>query len=621
MGPVAVTNEPEAGQSAPKPTAAGNGSADRIDRSGETLQRGRPIVTILLILLLCLSAIRVVSTYRVFSATNDEPAHIGCGMEWLDLGRYEYDYQHPPLARVAAALGPYLSGIRSFGKRYMWEEGKEILHAGGSYDRTLFLARLGILPFLLVAGICVYAMTRPLLGEPAALAGAGLFLTLPPVLAHGGLATTDMALAATLPLAIHRFDLWVDRPDGIRSAAFGSATGIAILSKFSAIPFLAACLPAIALARWRCRKPRGGGSRARHPWKSAGVVLAVLIFTVWAGYRFSIGPVSDAALRPHETVDRILGSRGKLHDLAYSALEASIYPMPEFFRGINHLRGHNEIGHRGQFLLGEVRENSWWYFFFVAIGVKTPIPFLLLAGLGFWTLHRRRSGEKDWHVLVPGLCAAAIFLVCVPSRIKLGVRHILPIYPFLAVAAASGFAFLWSAFPSRPAGRAAAAVLLLWQVASGAVAHPDYIPYFNLLSGSHPERILSDSDLDWGQDLKRMVERFRSLGVERASVAVATSADLDRFAPPVMTVLPPNERRNGWIAVSLYRLQYDFSRRPPYRGYAWLESYDPVATAGKSIRIYHVPADPVPGMEGPRGGAATEGSTGMNRPFQESPPR
>src|ERR1700729_3671149 len=65
------------------------------------------------IALLLLGTIRIVSTYSVFSYTFDEPAHLACGMEWLDKGVYTWEPQHPPLARVAASLGPYLMGIRS----------------------------------------------------------------------------------------------------------------------------------------------------------------------------------------------------------------------------------------------------------------------------------------------------------------------------------------------------------------------------------------------------------------------------------------------------------------------------------------------------------------------------
>src|ERR1700735_4401182 len=68
---------------------------------------------ILMVALILLGTIRIVATYTVFSHTFDEPAHLACGMEWLDQRVYRWEPQHPPLARVAAALGPYLMGVRS----------------------------------------------------------------------------------------------------------------------------------------------------------------------------------------------------------------------------------------------------------------------------------------------------------------------------------------------------------------------------------------------------------------------------------------------------------------------------------------------------------------------------
>jgi hypothetical protein len=63
--------------------------------------------------LVLLGTIRIVSTYNVFNHTSDEPAHIACGVQWLDEGIYTYEHQHPPLTRVMVALGPYLVGARS----------------------------------------------------------------------------------------------------------------------------------------------------------------------------------------------------------------------------------------------------------------------------------------------------------------------------------------------------------------------------------------------------------------------------------------------------------------------------------------------------------------------------
>src|SRR5713226_6740814 len=109
----------------------------------------RPI----LVCLMVTASIRIVATYAVFNHTSDEPAHIACGLEWLDKHVYRYESQHPPLTRIMAALGPYLDGARSTGQKNMFIEGNAILYgaAGSQYDRRLALARAGNLPFFWLA--------------------------------------------------------------------------------------------------------------------------------------------------------------------------------------------------------------------------------------------------------------------------------------------------------------------------------------------------------------------------------------------------------------------------------------------------------------------------------------
>src|SRR4051794_28952083 len=249
-----------------------------------------------LILAVCALAgvLRIVSTYRVFNQTWDEPAHVAAGMEWLDRGRYTYEPLHPPLARVASALGPRLLGIRSAGQENVWLEGNAILYAGGRYDRNLALARLGTLPWFLLAVMVVFLWTRRLGGPWSAVWAVLLFSTLPPVLGHAGLATTDMAVTATLALACWLTIRWLERPTIGRGLALGVSLGTAVLSKFSALLFLPAAFVAIALCR------RGLPARAHDPklpsraWTLRFVYLSLLL-VLWAGYRFAVGPLIPPA--------------------------------------------------------------------------------------------------------------------------------------------------------------------------------------------------------------------------------------------------------------------------------------------------------------------------------------
>ena len=116
-----------------------------------------------LVLLAALSCTLCISTYRVFGNFWDEPEHLAAGLVLIDRQQYLYDNQHPPLARLAAALGPALAGVRIHGtpNPIGEAEGRDLLyHSNISYERVLTLARLGMLPFLLLLLAATWAWTR-----------------------------------------------------------------------------------------------------------------------------------------------------------------------------------------------------------------------------------------------------------------------------------------------------------------------------------------------------------------------------------------------------------------------------------------------------------------------------
>jgi len=534
-----------------------------------------------LILVACLviGTVRIVATYQVFTQTWDEPVHVATGMEWLDRGTYTYESLHPPLARIATAIGPRLAGIRSTGYD-LWLEGNSILYAGGQYDRNLALARLGILPFFLIAALVVFAWANRLAGSGTAVVSVILFTTLPPVLGHAGLATTDMAVTATVALACYCAVLWIESPTPTRSVGLGLTTALAVLSKFSALLFL----PAAGVAITACRRgekrdePQPAGARAR---RTTGIRIAYLsaLLTVWAGYRFAVGPLvgaSDAVgAQPQPgVVDRLA--------------RAPVYPAPALFDGVGQLAAKNRHGHKS-YLLGEVRSTGWWYFFPVAIAVKTPIAFLLLVLTGTVAIFRTPPGPPRRRLIEPFAIAGAILLVCIPSRINIGLRHVLPIYPFLAITAGFGSVALWRARRSWPLGPTLMAAFLGWQLVSSTRVHPDYLAYFNELAGDEPERILVDSDLDDGQDLKRLADTLRARRIPEIWLAYAGSATVAEHGLPPVRWLQPRQPVTGWVAASLYSLKCGSLNRPEHDDYAWLERYRPVVRVGTSIRLYYIP--------------------------------
>jgi hypothetical protein len=474
------------------------------------------------ILLVAIASARIISTYTVFNHTIDEPDHLAAGMEWLSAGKYLYEDQHPPLARIMGALGPYLAGERWHSGPDSYREGYRILGHDAHYDRTLALGRAGILPFFWIASAVVFLWGWREGGASAALIGTLLFTTLPPVLAHSGLITTDMAAAALIGAAALASLYWVDRPGGARTILFGLALGLACLSKFSALLFLPVGL--LAMHRgvvWRNRR-------------ALALACALAFLTIWAGYRFSFARVDYLHLR---------------------------LPAPRFFTGLATLWAHNAAGH-ASYLLGRRSQTGFWYYYPVALAIKTPLAFLVLAIAGF----RRFSA--------PVVFSLAILACGLASHINIGVRHILPIYVGLSVAAGAA---LWK-------HRWILAPLLLWHVASGALQHPDYLSYTNELAGSHPENILADSDLDWGQDMKRLAARLQSAGAAEVTfdpfnkTYPALAGDAFPRILPVVSARPAP----GWNAVSV-------STWKIFGVPKWADGLAPQERVGRSIRLWRFP--------------------------------
>jgi hypothetical protein len=190
---------------------------------------------------------------------------------------------------------------------------------------------------------------------------------------------------------------------------------------------------------------------------------------------------------------------------------------------------------------------------------------------------------------MPAVLTAAILAVNLPTTINIGVRYMLPLYPLLALTAGIGTVWLWRRY------RSAAAILLVWTALSSAAAHPDYLAYFNELGGSHPERILVDSDLDWGQDMARLGRELERRRVPYFHMACLYTGDDTRLGLPAWDGLEPYQPVTGWVAVSHTMLQNYGWMAAQQRGrqdlaFAWLDRYQPVGRVGKSILLYYIPA-------------------------------
>jgi len=356
-------------------------------------------------------------------------------------------------------------------------------------NRTLALMRLGILPFFWLACAVVYLWSRRHFAGPVAPLAVALFTLLPPVLAHAGLACTDMALSACLGAAFLALILWAESPSWRRGALLGTAAALAALSKFTALLYLPAAGMLALLFYLAVERPRLRELWARARDRAATFAFAVVVgaLVIWAGYWFSFGKVPAWSLR---------------------------LPAPEFFDGIRVALAHNRRGHPS-YLLGHYGVKGWWYYFPIVLAVKTPIAFLVLLALGTYACFRKLSVAA---YRLPLVFSLGTLLPAMAGHLDIGVRHILPVYIGFAIVAAVGLDRLLARLRNSGVCRVAAMALILWIAIAGVVCHPDYLSYFNEFAGREPASILVDSNLDWGQDTKRLGRRLRELDVQEVSV-------------------------------------------------------------------------------------------------------
>jgi len=512
-------------------------------------RRGSAVIALVLV---AIASARIISTYRVLSHTIDEPAHMGAGMEWLEAHRYTFENQHPPLARVAGALGLELGGIHWSGGRTLWEEGFRLLGRGEQYSRARFYGRLGMLPFFWLASLVVYLWTLRAAGPLAATFATLLFTSLPPVLAHAGLVTTDMALTATTASTVFVSLLWREKGGWRWNAVFGLCLGLAVLSKFSSLVFLPVAWLAMWMAavQWTWTGIRHSIQESRRLANPALIVLAVACLVVWAGYRFTF------------------------HQVSYLHVPL---PAPAFFTGVKAVWDHNSKGHEA-YLLGRLSMTGFWYYYPVVLLLKTPIAMLILVVAAVTSM----SGSGgSLGLRLPLAMAFGILFVSLVSHINIGVRHILPVYVGFSVVCGIVCARVWTLPQPRWFGQVAVCLLLTWFLASGAMQHPEYISYMNEIAGDHPEDYLVDSDLDWLQDFDLLATRLKRDHVQQIWSNCDVCGGVGNL--PVVRPIPDGPSPSpGWTAVSITM----WKLRPRY---AWIAKIRPTERIGRSLLLYYVP--------------------------------
>jgi hypothetical protein len=554
---------------------------------------------VLVIFVLTFGALEVLSL-RQKSATWDEPIHLTAGYAALSSGDYRVDPTHPPLMRMWGALPLVFMGAsidtseidrtpmtewlpRGYGFAH------EFLYRHNDADRLLYAARFMVVIWATLLGILIFCWAREWLGfGPAVLALA--FYTLEPGLsAHGRLVTTDMAAALFLFGAVYMLWRTCRQPHAWNIAGLTACFALAFVTKFSAvllIPILLALLATSVVLRGRISIKVAAGLVV--------LMATVTFFTIWAAYDFRHAPSSSGTwLLNAQDSPEVQARVPWLAAVTKWVDDRHILPNA-FTHGFLLSQATSRLS---AYLNGEVSPNGWWYYFPVAFLVKTPSVLLLLfiAGIVLFVWRRNGPGLLDYAFVVLPIVIYMAFAMA--SYINIGMRHILPIYPFVLLIAAAAAAELknWR----RPVGGIVLTGLMAFWLAVFAAVYPNTLTFFNLPSGGPNNGLdyLADSNLDWGQDLKGLKAWMESRNVRDINLAYFGTADPEYYgihsthlpgAPFFANDKIARPQLPGYVAISATVLSGVYLTPQWREFYSGFHEMDPVANIGNSIRVYWI---------------------------------
>ena len=556
-----------------------------------------------------------VSSYTRESATWDEPQHVVTGYSALRFHDYRIDPEHPPFIRMWAAL-PLLAmdhvkvDLRMIDQTdpLAWVSGgqfffcHDVLYVANDADHLLYPARFMIVLLGVLLGVLVFCWTRELLGFWPAVMVLGLYTVEPNFLAHARLVTTDFGVTCFIFGSI--YFLWRTT----RLLSLGNLCGLAgffalaQISKFSAL-LLGPIVLALLVVRVCQKKPwpkrLGGRTEVRGRLGKLAVTLALVAglamvtwMAIWAVYDFRYLPSASATWRWTFQQDPGVLQRTPLLTKAIAWVDDHQLLPNAYSQGF--LLGQVKAQMRSGFLAGSYSLRGWWYFFPLAFLIKTPIALILLflMGVALCAAHWRRFLDHSVYVFLP---LAAFLGAAMMMKLNIGVRHILPIQPFVLLVAGNAIAELCDS--QRKPLRVLLGALGLLAVIEFALVCPHYLAFFNQFAGGprNGHKYLVDSNLDWGQDLKGLKGWMDNHKVQHINLSYFGTADPAYYkinctylpgGPFFDDKLVKSPQLPGFVAVSVTNLRgvyFGEHSRDIYKG---LLETEPVAVIGYSIYVY-----------------------------------
>lgn len=566
-----------------------------------------------------------------------------------------------------------------------WEFGRDLLYrSGNDADSIIFWARLPILLIMLILGFYIFKWASELYGNKAGLLALFLYAFSPEFIAHGHYVTTDVGAAAAFFIATYYLIKWLNQQNKKNLIVAGLVFGLALLTKFSTVilvPYFA-FLAAVWIFILLFQKSLPNDSKMltySSSWQASLKLLASFLLIgligvalIWPVYQFHTW--NYPAARQFNDAKFTLQSFGNrlLADPIVRMSNVSILrPYAQYFLGVLMVTQRSAGGNTTYFL-GEIANSGWHNYFPIVFLIKVPLALILLMLIALIYCFRQIKPHSEYglpkrilvwikkHFTEFALLSffALYWLLSINSTLNIGVRHVLPTFPIIYVLI-SGAITRWTKITFAPVfdnikfsllniikileatigvlfsvylKHVLLALLLLWYAFGTVRAYPYFLSYFNESIGGSQNgyKYVVDSNLDWGQDLKRLTQwvdnynqcaRIKgnpsshfgcpSMCYNISNPAPEINAPIDKlyidyfgggepayylkekFQPWWGNRNPAELPSNGWLAVSATFLQGGRGYAPAGFGqltgfYRWLDNYSPVATIGNSIFIYHI---------------------------------
>jgi Dolichyl-phosphate-mannose-protein mannosyltransferase len=557
-------------------------AGSRINKKLDEITSHRSFFYILFIFVfLAFGAVYIRSSQQK-SATFDEAVILYSGTNFLYHGDARINAENPLLGKSLLALPTLFMKIKfpaepeknpySYQMGTGFDSSRKFLYSDNDADRILFWSRMMNVILTFACALFVYFFLRLLVKRNLAFLGMIIFLLSPTVMANGRLATVDAAAMFFMFGAVYFLFRALLSGKTTWALFAGIMTAGAMLSKFTGILLL----PIIFLQLLVYFLHKRDTPALLTAAKFFGVIIVISLLLINSCYLFKGTGYS---------LDNC-GIRSPLLTKFSSipVLNAIPVPLPlGYIRGFDIVAYNNRPGFPNIFM-GKYypQGGSWWYYYLLVSVMKIPIAFLVLIIAGiFFAASRFYRRWEYYFIIIPPLLI--FFNFSFIAYRQLGIRYLLPIFPFLAISSIIAVKYMTRYRNGKL--RLPVALLLIWLVVTNLLAYPHYLAYFNAFAGG-PEGgkdWFATSNLDWGQDLPGLKKWQEKMGNPPMYIFYFGQGDLGYYGVKCST-------KPEYIAISvtyMYLCKADGAFSPQMKQYLGdILKTAPVASIGHSIYIY-----------------------------------